>query len=1329
MTKDYLTEALTNRTFDADATELALRKSLDNSFSYLYRLQRNLVQYEEYHYTTRNIVETPDYGDLFVDKYERVCMNFPVQLVRPHEMENYKRSKYFLQEVTFDELVQEKEIFTRIPIILVDNQVLRRFSVIIYEDSFTMILPFERNFVHGKPWDPNVVNLNGTYGDNVYKEHRIDAQIIRNASFFDIETNSAMLRRNSYDKKSFDRILNSYMEALNPSAKMETNGIYFAVLYTAKGDKLGSFLQEVSIDENGDYVIHWDEKTEQRLHSGGAIIIRFIFYRYLKKYTCWHENDDILVRELPNKTMSSEIAMIYKSKHTYEMAIPTENLLVFHRKEEGDNWTHFNNEDVIIKYPNLYHIENNVENGDTLHLFYFYAKGYDLHYEHKYWWFFAYLYMKFGEPKGKTIQQVVNEIYFDDLNLVGQFTLDSYLDDIDENKLYEFTIHGMELRDDLIENRWRPYVGNDAIITEPEKPIRPYIKNVRWPNTTLNIMGFSEMAILRFRNVFNMLINIDAMDYRYDDIDYMRYFEKDLSPLEYKIMKLKSFIKDDMRCLHDYLLIENKTSIKEHFRIDEEAMRSRIRIKTEIHGDELPEPMYLFTFEKLHPKDDVSCRIFIDGFIFSKFIHESHGFSDFVYIPIRALQDGVDVEIEIFPCFMKHYSITFDNLDDIKYLEFNAKKDIIPTLSDIVFYKAGDIYIPYSHDDFSFTIISDDYHYKTKDGKVTVYVIKESYQFTESIWYDNITNDYYKLYADDTVEHFNPNGDSLGFLARVDLPYGLINVAHNGMKANRSLGYYDRNGRHFTSNGQPDFENNISTFLLSEMIENGQIEEIEVSPTDNICDIHVDEKYINYRDVIAGSSILNPENKGVNNTKVFKVAVQLKNEELVGQEIAVKIEKDSGYVYRTFEQSDYPAVNLNLIDPYLENEFIRVFKNGRIISKKRYAFLNNFKTPRIQTLDKFKTGDDIFLDATPYRNRLVYYKAELPRTFMVDLKGFIEKPFDSRYYEVYLNGRRLHEKNLYPLSGWLIQLGGCHSRYNLEIYEKDRDWEYYACDFGDYYTVGDLLYEPFMEADFVDKIIKLLYPDIPPNDNTEERQPYDSDVTLEQLIFEMFYYGRLLPLGLATADSSGWDEDDIRENFNLIYNLYLHFATYQKKKDGFLDNKQYVAITENQIRDIFSSHNVTPDTVTWPDRKNLFDAVDTDEMEISGAMRGDTVEETNPNATNENRVLEEIDATEEEVLNAIRGVLPDDEILGSPDEEETITDKVLFLNPDIFYDQLESEGRKWRVYLTGEQDLIEDVSTHFTEDPDDDYGLYIKRLEEYIMELESYGGDDNGTSK
>lgn len=1137
MSREFLTEAITNGTFDVDATEKALRKSLDNSFSYLYRLQRNLVQYEEFHFTTRNEVTTPDYGDLYLDQYERVCMNVNASLVPTQEKEMYKRSKYYQKEITIMEFQKERTLFHRKPVVIIDNQVLKNFSFTIHDGYFTIILPFDRNFLYEKKWDSTIQNLNETFGNYAYKNHTIDVQIIMNADVIDLKTNPSMLKKNSYDQNSYDRILYSYITSLVPNYSIREDGSYFAVLYDDKSE-LGSFLQDVEIDERGDFLINWDENAIQRLNEGGTITVRFIFYRYLKKYYGW-KHMDVGVRQFPTEELSSEIALLYNGDKWYDMPIPTENLLVMkcthNLLTDERTWGCFDNKDVIIKYPNLYHIEKGVSLIDIYHIYYFYFPGYDLHYEHQYWWFYKYLYLKFAKPEGITLEEAVNRLYFEEIDLYRAFDIE--LSDIDPTQTYEYQIYDMEIQDELIENRWHPYVGSDAIITTPENPIIPHLKNVQWPNTSLNLIGYNETVILRFKKVFDMIINANIVEYRYDEIDYLKNYQDTLTPLEYKVMKLKSFIKDDMRCFHDYLRVQDKTVIQYHLVIHQKEMEKRIRRVTDVHQEELSEPMYLFTFEKLHPRDDMSCRIFIDGFLCSDFVHETHGFSDFVYVPIRLLPDNSDVDIEIYPTFIKKYTCTFSSMDDVSYVEFPSDKDIAPTLSDLVLYNEESDYEVYPHSDFEFTILSDKYNYKTSDEEEMVYVLNEGYRYSESIWYNTYTNEYYVMYSDGKVKHFNPDGTSNGFIDRSELPAGLINIVHAGLKENRNKGYYNGSGEHFTSEGQPDPANNISVSMLNKLIVDGTVSSIKVLPTDNKCIVEEDKDYIGYRKVISGSSILNPDNKGVNVPKIAKLQIRLLNDELVGKPISIKVEKDSAYIYKCYKETEYPVINLNVINPYVGDEYIRMFRNGRLISKKRYALVTNLENPRIQVLDKITPGEKLFLDVLPYRNRLVRYISKLDSN-IIDLRGYIDKPFDIKFYDVYLNGRRLCEKNIYPLSGWSIMLCGIHSIYNLEIYEKDRDWEYYACDFGDYYTFGDLIDEPFMEEDIRKELIDSMYPECPENDNEEDRQPYDSSVTMDAIILEMFYYDRLLPLGLATADSSGWDKEDIQKNFEVVYNNF-----------------------------------------------------------------------------------------------------------------------------------------------------------------------------------------------
>ena len=147
-----------------------------------------------------------------------------------------------------------------------------------------------------------------------------------------------------------------------------------------------------------------------------------------------------------------------------------------------------------------------------------------------------------------------------------------------------------------------------------------------------------------------------------------------------------------------------------------------------------------------------------------------------------------------------------------------------------------------------------------------------------------------------------------------------------------------------------------------------------------------------------------------------------------------RIEKGVGYTY--------------INDPGA-NEFVRVFRQkvgdgARLRSKNRYELLMNegsldYGYPRVQMLERVLKGEKIIIDVTPYRNRLVYYQDYLAEpdeydgkgALLVDLRTYINKPFDIRYYDVYMNGRKLSIPNVYFVDPWSITLTNLKSNYNL----------------------------------------------------------------------------------------------------------------------------------------------------------------------------------------------------------------------------------------------------------------------------------------------------------
>jgi hypothetical protein len=139
---------------------------------------------------------------------------------------------------------------------------------------------------------------------------------------------------------------------------------------------------------------------------------------------------------------------------------------------------------------------------------------------------------------------------------------------------------------------------------------------------------------------------------------------------------------------------------------------------------------------------------------------------------------------------------------------------------------------------------------------------------------------------------------------------------------------------------------------------------------------------------------------------------------------------------------------------------VRVFKNGRFLPSSLYdvdfeSKVNgkNFVTPLIRK----QIGDKFVVDCTPYKYKTVLELNYVDPTGLVNLRGIVNKPFDLKWYDVYLNGRRLNKNQVEIVSPTLIFISNVSSLKNLVILEKDRDTEYFSL--GDSTTLSDILWD------------------------------------------------------------------------------------------------------------------------------------------------------------------------------------------------------------------------------------------------------------------------------
>lgn len=1019
--KAKLQEALTTNSFDIGSTDRTLRMALDHSFSYLYRLQRSMVDYEEYFYTTRNVVGNPDYGDMYIDKKGRVCINFGASLIVSQFREKFRHSKWYKQEIPYDDLSKNRSMFVRLPIITIDGGILRNFKVQIFDTHFVAVLPYKKDFLYEKRY-------NKEEGHHYYIEHTCTLQIIKNGISFEFNTNAGMIKRNSYDGKSYDRLRMDYIKDCGVDVKNEFRGSYFAVLYT-DGD-IGTPLQDVDIDDDGNFVVNYDNSTIDLLNTTNkSVTIRFFFFRNLLKHI-GYRGKTFPVREYEGSPLSEIFILQREETVQYDMPIPTENLMVFRIKKDHMNmdrtyhtWNLISNMNVEINYANIYKVTDEIEIDDSIRIYYFYEEGYDLSYEYMYNFYFRYLYHKFGG----SIESIVNALYFKDIDIEKLIKITWSPAEYSEGELASLILNDGVLERTEIENLYNFIVGLSTIEPNPDSRID---YDLYLLDSILEDHGKTKeesSSLTEFWDVFRFIVGHPIIEYRYDDIDYMKNYQTSLTPFEYKIKKLKDFISDDVNILRNYVLEQRKIGMNYGFYTYEIDMdKHRVNRMMTDTVDTMYGQMYMFCFDNKHKDMNLGVRVFIDGIYFDKFLQEDYKFAKYIYIPVDLIPENSFVEFEVFYSYTDTKEFKFNSIDDSVVLEYSMNR-LMPTLADIHIVYKYDQSREYSKDQFQFEVVSEKY-------------------------------DYYI----------------------------------NGVDGDAS----------------------------------------------NVLPIEFDELYGTFNDIEYGGTTINSTNKGVTHSNMNIIRITPKSMDVLGLDLLLKIDKSSKFVHREIGTNDnYPFFELATDKENLDSENIRLFKNGRLLSKNQYVFTEKDGKFGIRVLNRTLDISDITMDVTPYRNRLIYYKREL-ESDLVDLRGFINKPFDINYFDVYLNGRKLNKNNIFTLSPWEIKLFGIHSMYNLEIYERDRDWEYYGVEFSNYFTLSDLIDKSFIEDEIIDKLIKDETGDIPENDDSEDPEQWGKTVTENTLFFEMFYYDRLLPLKLACADIMQFEFTDIIDNFRGIWDTY-----------------------------------------------------------------------------------------------------------------------------------------------------------------------------------------------
>lgn len=1178
-----LREALLNNTYDKPSMNGAIKMTLENSYNYLYQLQNEYVGFEERHYQTGGLLSRKDPvkpGQLYINKYGYACVDINFQLIEPGSYERYRRGPLYQSEISFQDIVNHPEIFTYVPVLMIDGMVIDNWKLTLQTldgyCTFTLpgkrkdfVLYNKRKFQMENPSYDDTSNTDISIYDvdsEIYQEHRIDAFIFENESkTSSLEYGAGVFSAYSNDGDCYFSIASETVLNLVDKNGDPDKGMIFLYAHLDTGSV------HVSVNPSDSFLLipasynkkddaQWTYAVSPRLYALSRMYpatkytLTAVYLKgcHLYMHPVLGESGETSYssRCIVQDGFTNFMVVERDVDIPYAMPIPKYDLMIYRMNPysgintdyaSGNNleFAHLKNEDTIDEfYPNIYSYANDtfvVADDDRVYSFYFYHEAEGLKYTPMHHWYYKFLRHKFSD---KPLETIITGIYNMTLTSLDQFT---------------------------------------------------------------------EEELDAFYTIFSEILHYKHYKHKFGEIDFLfnyKTLEDNINsvPLEYRIDTLKEWVRQEPYTLRDYVLEQNRVSQLYHIfcnTIDLSA-RERMNDRDEGHGTtDFDELCYVFSFSntrKLYTEVN-NIRVFVDGL----FIHDYHQIRfmnlDFIYIPCKHFVEDSYVEIELFPEYSFEKKVVFESMDDWKeILLLDPEFNIFPTLTDIYAYDSYDDienpeveYLNY-YDAPDGVIEDSDYPYRdfadhaTEDSDTgELYEVKDSllqrwneswkewtdgtervHQYDDSVFriiaiyqegeYEVSsvpTFDYvFDTYAD--LENFDKNTS----LEDAVILYDDFSLAPDGLLDDMGYGPFRRHA--------------VQDNDTQEIIEMGGYNVVANPNQEGINLIgYVENSYYYCKETDAiyyywhGTMFvigLYRELKPVQFTRLRHFKIAPKYEELIGKELYIRFSKQpSGFPIK-LSQDGYPTITIKTKNFKFQQNYIRVFKNGRFLSRKRYAFFGNQSSdsayPIIQILEKCYADDDIYIDITPFTYKEIYYQEELnPKDDLIDLSGYITKPYDPRYYECYINGRRMSLNNVITIEPWAITFVNLKSIYSIEIFEKERDWEYFGLDYTENiygFTPSRLIKQPFVTEEdrtgFIQTIINdVKHPDliIHPNTNEEEKHPTDDLTVYVQVSY--FYYDELIPKRFVNPDTIQFSPELIKNEYRTIYDTY-HTVPYDESE-------------------------------------------------------------------------------------------------------------------------------------------------------------------------------------
>ena len=674
--QDMLRTVLLNNSFTYDSMDTTITNSWMRSYSYLYNLQKSYIGYEEHHYISDGIaIKDPTIiGNMYLDESNHVYFLVDYDFIDTMNREQYRLSRYYDNIISYEDMVYNPQIFSKIPVIMIDDHVIYDYKIDILKDVIKVILPFKRNFI--------IKNKRDEKGELIYIKHKIQVLIIDNIFYqrytlnksttsfstskktmtFDIDnllkmskdqitkdTKSELMKY--WDVKDDASLTNDQLYEIDKETKRrikvaeipKKEGIMMASLHlpnsVGKSYELGTFLIPlVKNEDNNTYTANLTDDIMDLIWTYMRdFYVSFVFVKDLYQHTFYDNKQNTTASQ---QLRTSLFVIENEDGSTFDEPLPVEDFMVFKKNYNSTGYILVNNTKVLqLYYPNIYRIiDPDMHSGDAYMIYYFYHTAKDLRYENLFDFYFKFL--KRVIPN-KSTEEIINQVYYNEWAIPG------YTDDLDKE----------------------------------------------------------------FKDLFDKILRYQYHQYLYGETDYVNRYKKipgyeDKEPIQYKVETLKEWILDDPEILHNYVFDDTKNRMTSfHLYTNTLDLRARLRNDTSPEfGDKtvtFDEPRYVFSFynDNTYPLL-LDCRIFVDGIFVCDVYQDRKLYMDYFYIPASMVTDDSFIELEIFPSYTFKSEVSFSSLNDTKEIKITEPdKCILPTMLD-VYYEDENTLERFGNDDF-----------------------------------------------------------------------------------------------------------------------------------------------------------------------------------------------------------------------------------------------------------------------------------------------------------------------------------------------------------------------------------------------------------------------------------------------------------------------------------------------------------------------------------------------------------------------------------------------------------------------------------------------------